>query len=914
MLFAFTTEGYALFTKVQSPEYYETTARELFKQNKWSEGKAILEEGWSEFGSMSVMNELMGRYYYHFKKYDKARFYLTKALRDDRSNVLARELMVKVEEETGNFSSAICYINELLEFNPYNLELWRKKIFLYRKQGNGNEADRLLERLQQIYPSNQLVKNDVVAVNEQRLKNQRAKNNVPAQIETLQTLIKANPNEVTYYQQLCGVLSTAGRTEEAIEIAGRGAILTGNTGLMQRRAAMLGELGRYTEAMNYIKECMKKHPSAALTKCFNELEMSAAQNAQMNDPYTSMAKVYASQHNNEALNYLLNTSIARGYYEDALMYIKEAKQHRGEKEDLLYKEFIVNKRLGNKNKALSCLIKIHDINPKNSEVNEYLCQMRYADAADEMGYGQYSEAMTLLEFVQETTKEDDLRFAAMRRLFSCYFEAKHYDQAHEQLELIKRNYHYDNYVYQKAALYQAEGRTERALRFLGSESEKTMDPLQTRLLSYQYEEYAIPYVKHMIDLGMIRHADKAAKQAVIVCPTSCDLLHMAITTSDILGDFNEYEEMVLAGRARFPEDPFFISKEANVLCRQGDYQGAVDLLQPELNTFMGDSTLVRTYCDASISLALDQAKAKAYNSAIATIDTALSYKIADPALLITKGNIYEKMGQYDSAYVYQQHYKPSLTDYRQHIRHLEELKANTFRNEVMIGYQGGTTSLATLTYNRREKNDDISADIAYTGGDKGSAIRLGAEWYHSFNTAPWIIGIGAAWGNKAFPEVMARLNVRYKLSQNSTIGIHAAYRSLRNTDDDVRGGLTYSHNVGIFNITAKADCDYFMKKCLVGGSLTGKVFPIENSRTNIFATVYAGNAASEVLLDNAAPFGYNKLNAGLEAGINWIFSRYIAGTLKGSWYNIPADNFADSQAATTYSNAYFVEGKIHVTF
>lgn len=934
MLFATQTESYALFSKVHTPDYYENNARECFRKEKWAEGKKFLDEGWSEFGSMSVMNELMGRYYYHYKNYDKARYYLTRALRDDHSNAQAREVMVKVEDETRNYSSAICYINELLEDNPYSIELWRKKINIYRKQGNSIEADRLLMRLQQIYPTNQSVKNDVVFVNEQRLARQRKNNDVLGQVETLQTLVKANPMEPIYYQQLAGALVQTGRTAEAIEVAGRGAQLTGSEMLMEKRAAMLADQGRYAEAVNYMKDCIAHHPSAHLSNCLNNIEMSAARNAHLNDPYTAMAKVYARQHNDEALDFLLSTSLARGYYDDALMYIKEAKERRGESEGLLYKEFIVNRRLGNAGKAQSCLVKIHNINPKNAEVTEYLCEARYHEASDEMAYGQYTEAMHLLEFVQQNAQDEELKHGAMLRLFNCYFEARHYEQAHEQLELIRKTFDYENYAYQMASLLHAEGRIETALRFLGQESEKTMDPLQTLLLAYQYEEYALPYIKQMIEQGMIHQADKAAKDGINVIPTSRDILHMAITTSDILGLKDDYEEMVLAGRARFPADPFFIVKEAQMLNKQGDYAGAVSLLHPELNTFIGDSVMVGAFSEASRNLAAEQAKARAYQDAIATLDTALHYRITDRELLLAKGEIFEQMGQYDSAYIYQRHYRPTLMDYRQHSRHMEELRAVTFRNEATVAFAGGTTAVAQLAYQRRQKDDTYRFNAAYTSYSEKAGVRLGMEYTHDFANNPWTIGAGAYWGSELFPVVTAHLSLEREMRKQYTLGIKATYRLLpmNNAAESPEAGLsqqspaaespeakspqgrtnssaaslTLSFNkpFSIFALGADVTATYYYNNVYFDGGANVRFYPIENSRSYLFLRLAAGNAPAADIIDLGTPIRFNVLNTQLSTGIHWVFTRHLAATLSATWHGEHSPSLS----------RYYIDGRIHVAF
>ena len=158
---------------IKSPDFYASNVRMMFKNGQWEEGKRLLDEGLRYYTETNDLNELNGQYYYHHKDYDNARYYLIVAVRDNPENVTAKQLLVKVEEETENYSSAICYVNELLEINPYWQGMWRKKIGLFRLQGNHVEADRLLKRLHQIYPNDSLVQRDYRGSLEERFLRER---------------------------------------------------------------------------------------------------------------------------------------------------------------------------------------------------------------------------------------------------------------------------------------------------------------------------------------------------------------------------------------------------------------------------------------------------------------------------------------------------------------------------------------------------------------------------------------------------------------------------------------------------------------------------------------------------------------------------------------------------------------------
>lgn len=86
------------------------------------------EKGMEIDESVSALNELLGQYWLHRNQHDKARYFLIRALRDNKENNQARFLLMKVEEQTKHYSSAIVYCNELLEVLPYNYALWQKRL------------------------------------------------------------------------------------------------------------------------------------------------------------------------------------------------------------------------------------------------------------------------------------------------------------------------------------------------------------------------------------------------------------------------------------------------------------------------------------------------------------------------------------------------------------------------------------------------------------------------------------------------------------------------------------------------------------------------------------------------------------------------------------------------------------------
>jgi tetratricopeptide (TPR) repeat protein len=91
---------------------------ELYEQGKWEEGKTIAEASLKKNPKDADMRMLVGKYYIHRRQFEKARYELVKSLEYAPANVESKHMLVTVETETQRYSSAICYINELLEVNP----------------------------------------------------------------------------------------------------------------------------------------------------------------------------------------------------------------------------------------------------------------------------------------------------------------------------------------------------------------------------------------------------------------------------------------------------------------------------------------------------------------------------------------------------------------------------------------------------------------------------------------------------------------------------------------------------------------------------------------------------------------------------------------------------------------------------
>lgn len=945
----------------KSPGYYDETVRNYFKQGQWAAGKKLLDEGINEYPYVSGLNELLGQYYYQFKLYDKARYYLINSLKDDDSNHQAREILVKVEEETKNYSSAIVYVNELLEVSPYNERLWRKKIALYRYLGNDHEADLLLDRLRSIYPENERIKKDWNYRVEMKYLQQHERGDLQSQFETLRQLIKMSPKNPEYYLALSNLLLQYGHDAEAAEMAGEGAVTTNSPSLIEKKVGILAGMNRYDEARAYLASLKHTQHASVADKLDKELQLDAARASQMNDPYIQYAKAYATNHSPEALTFLLNTSISRGYYDDALEYIAETKKMNGNEEtpELLYKEYLVNRRLGNVTKANSLLNKLYGLNPDNEEVATELARINNDKAQDLMRYEQYDEAIPLLIQASEDKVDPELRKASMLKLFNCHMLAKQYSKAQQTLDEYNRLFSHNAYRQQKARLYNEQGLTAKALDVLREGYMYGADSLQTDYAN-NYEEIATPYIKSLIEQGMLFIADSQIRDAIEICPNSNSILRMGITTSQLLRNEEQAANYVQIGREEFPDDPFFIIKEAQTYQALGNDRKAIDIMSPLLETYIGDSTVIGTYVTSCQSLATKYMKQRQYDNAMAIVDSALTIWPTHTELLYTKGLIYKDMREYNKAYEYLSMYKPSLAELPAHRRLLNDVLSKTYPNILAFEYQqsrlGNSTSIsanATASYTRRTEKNEYTFDLNYLGRDGtaaddevemeegGTGVMIGGQWKHKFSKR-FDAYCKVAWANKYFPEWTIKAGMSYELPRNWTLTFDGSFRRIQTfegvfelTDSKYKllGWLRkfkrlYSASIGLtktydqFIVIGGLNGFYLTNNFFFSGQTKVQFFPVEGDHSHIFATVGLGTAPENSIIDKSLPSTFDHLNTFVGIGGYYNFNQHLGFSLAGTWYTMytQSENLLSGTLETNpgfgikYINMFYLNASVVINF
>lgn len=801
--------------KDKKVEQYEKSVKDLFVDDRWEEGMKILREGLRLYPESSELNGLAGSYYYQLKDYDNARYYLVRAVKDTPDNVNAKSLLVNVEEETGNYSSAICYVNELLEVTPYWPGLWKRKIGLYRRQGNNIEADRLLKRLVQIYPNDTTIRQDYLDRLEENYLRERKAGDKVAAIEALQELLANDKSQEVYYLDLTNLLLQQGSPESALQVASEGVIsFPTSIPLISKKAEILSGLCRYPEALAFLENRMSVIPNnASLQKLYNAIMGEYARSQQSAEPYQLYGRLYALEKDPDALNYLIDESIRSGREEDMKKYLAEARRMYGDLPELRYKEYDFYKRQGSP-KAVSLLEELYDRYPDNSDIVEEFCALKYAQAEDLRADGSYTEAVKWFMFVSQTTRDTTLKVSALKKAYAVNLFLKQYDAAGDVLESLNRYIGHEEYVVRKAEILNERGDVSAALDYLYDYWQHP-DPQSDRAyVATIYEETALPYIKQLMESGDLRQAGSESRRLLEVQPLSETGVQYAIASYDRLGDQAMSDHYLQYGLQQFPWHTYFIEKKAGLLYADKQYQEAIDLLRPVADSLPGNQNIVSSLSASSEANAYNLIKLRQYDEAMASIDTALVYDRNNHRLYYAKGVIYEKQGLYDSAYVYQSQYKPDITEARDFKRHLIALERREMKNELSMGiifggYLNGRSIAPVMDvgYAYTYKKNQFFFNPAYTAREDlvdesgvnvpgGQAVRLVAGWGRRLSSR-LSSALYVGWSNEFFPTLSVDVSVGYDLKRDWNLNFSAGYRSLNQDQIDYRWEETTDPESGV---------------------------------------------------------------------------------------------------------------------
>ena len=912
-------EGQSRKKDIHTSRYYASRAQGFEDANSWEAAKREIDAGLEYYPDDPDLRYLNGRYYYYAHgDLQQARYNLVKALHENDQHFLARRLMVDVEEDAGHYSSAICYINELLEFEPYDRDLWRRKIYLYNLQDNKTEADQALERLARIFPNDTVVKRDQSMRNRENW-NHMVQTTTPRETAAnLEHYIELDPTNMDYYIKLIDIYRFLGEDERAfgtVNMALRQ--FPYNTDLVRLGSGILTHMGEYVRALNFLRE---NRVSGTL---YNNVLQEVADDDRIKDPYEANGRLYSRTHNRDALAYLLNTSLTRGYYEDAKYYINESMKLYGVTTELLMKEYALEKRFGNEASQMRLLQQLYNTNPDDEDLREQYAEMMLELVGRDMDNEQWSDALTHMSRVLDIiTPENEVWPSTISRQITALGRLGLMDEARK--------------VYIKASEQQPA--------------------LRARFAS-AYEDVAASRLKNLIDTEQYDSALNEAESLLSVLPESETAMRACINMSQTLMKDSLFQRYAEIGYNMYPDNPYFIVKYAISLQQQDRHADALAVLKPRegADPFF-NSQLSTAYQGVTLDWVNVLLKEKMADAALEMIDSALVQNPRNTELLYSKGLAYEQLKQYDKAYEYQsRNYNPSNAEQGDWYQHMRYLRFRGYRNRVdasytyaaydtrseEIGSVAHMYSVANVTYSRLTTNNTYAVGVNYKGIDGyidaeywdsgGVGFELTGQWDHTFNHR-WAGMISGSWSNQYFNRFGANLGVTYNAGRGWTPGLRIGYRRTPPTvfyfagDDMSMETENKEYNLYIVTpsiekawervrTSASIDISRLRGNFFYNIGWKGKLFINEDNISSVGLMAGYGSFPELTFYDQTVLGNSARTNVNVGFDFQYMLTKNMYIGINGVWntfYN--PFRLSNGTLQRAYRNVYVLTGQIHVAF
>lgn len=918
----FTTSVHAF--QEHFPHYYVDTVKVLIRTNQWGKAKNLLDEGIKQYPDDPDINWLMGRYYYtHKKDYKNARYHLVHAIQNDNSHVEARHVLINVEDETKNYSSAIGYCNELLEVTPYEKTLWRRKIDLYRKSGNDEMADQLLTRLYEIYPEDTIVRRDVNYQMELGYVDLMRNGNLQAATNQLEKLVNNNPRNAQYYEDLINVYKRRGMYDAAIATATAGITQLGpEEQLVTQKAKLLAGSGRHQEALNFIAEMQHMGNVRYLAGLKNDIMSDAALAARLHDPYEMTARVYETNKSEEALNYLLNMSFSRGYYDDATYYVGEAMKRHGKTQKLLNIKYELERKAGHTKQADALLEQLYNMDPKNEDITDAYVQKLMRMANDEYVQQDWrSSALHLQQLVDMNVDDPETNYSAYKKLLTCYCKMQDYDTAKK--------------IYNSV---------------IESDSDKQHVDVYTSL----YIDGVIQNLRELSGDESWRALLDGSMDLLEMFPDNATALRYAINSSDALHLYDDFDTYSNLGYEYYPAETYFVAHKAMSLDRNKKYSEALDILNPAIKALDYNPQMMNVFTETSEHYALWLISQNKCDSAQIVLDKALEYNPDAKSLKYAKGLAFEKAKDLKNAYLYESKYADvSLTELPEFSNHMKGLLYRGANDMIDIEYQRTianaqgeysnaqvtVASIASLSYTHNTPKNSYMGQINYKGvdgdieeftneGRGGTGIQGIAQWEHRFsNSFSGYINAGLA--NRFFSEISANLSGSLEFKNDWTASFRLGYRRTSNIYKYEETATRLAKKRDKYNLfiatpslmkiwddtymtMAQLDLFYMDSELYYNVNGKAKMFFLSDAVSSIGVLAGIGSFPELNMFDMNLMHNVSHTNTMVGLDVQWLALRNLAIELTGTWFTYYNPRIVKGEVASYYRNFYNLSLMLHI--
>lgn len=421
---------YAQEEQYTSSDMYFNAAKEDIADQNYTRAAKLSWRGLQLAPDDLDLKILLGKANLSLGRYDTARWVLREVYERRRKDIDVLSFLVTIEENTGRYSDAVCYVNELLEITPYSKGWWTRKINIYKAMGNFEEAERALKRLYQIYPEDTEIKEsyNYILIGE-GLGAIKEKKYDEAQ-EIYNSIIDIDPNNKDAYLGMIQNELLKGNPDYALRHTNRALQNLENDGdLIRKKIGLLEELGRHEEAITFIKTDVDKtlFPDIHSTTLPYLLQQSAGFN-KYNDPYEINKELLEINGNSISQDYVINNALGKGYDVDAEYFINKGLSRSPNNKTLLVKRKELYRPIKDRERFKKEVIKLHEQFPDDADIT-YDYNIIMFDEAKE--YAENRQFDIALEIYQDLLQYEDFAKDAELQIFGIYLELEKFDEATE---------------------------------------------------------------------------------------------------------------------------------------------------------------------------------------------------------------------------------------------------------------------------------------------------------------------------------------------------------------------------------------------------------------------------------------------------------------------------------------------------
>lgn len=918
---------------VKDENDYIVRIKKEYDKGNWEAGKKIADENMKKNPKDSDIRMLIGKYYLQLKQYDKARYELQKALEINPNNVGAKQILVNVETESKRYSSAICYVNELLEVNPYWRGLWLKKIELYRLQGNTIEANRLSRRINQIYPQDSILKRSYLYETEMEAITKQKSGKIDEAIALRMELINKEPRKHEHYIGLADDYIKAGDIRNALIYTERGlSYAPDNMELINKKVGLLAEQKQYAALLNFLQQKMQKENLSSLRSQYNYYLAEAAREARENESATLYRKVLDTKPGDEqAFNHVFNSLYATYQYEEALNVISKYRRARGESKDLLMKELSIHTRLGNTGRVLSLTEQLLAKYPNDTDLKESYAKLLLEEAKIKMSEERFGEAIVYLKKVLVYGDADIVK-VGQSVFYNAAIAKGDYATALEMVNsLIAADSGSAELYIKKAEVYQKMKQYDKSLTAY-EEALSSAHETERQYYLGGYAELLMAVIKDLEETYRHGEALNYAERWIQKDPTNTEAIKYAVNLLYKMNRPDEAYMYVRKGHDLQTHDIFFKTKLAERdLADSSKLPLLYTSLLQDLKEWPYHKDLVNTFEQTCEDYGKLLIKEKKYSEGLDVVETGLRYSVHSKPLKYMKGVAYEKLNQFDSAYYYQSFYEPSPLEVAEFKQQLNYLQYKKHRNEIGFyhlysrhGDQDVINSISTIEYSRYGKRNTYTGRVNYSGMDTGKAYQLQAEWSHIWNERTYT-RIDAAWASKKFPKIAINASVyrEFNIFGGLEAELGAGYKRLPGEEnlsnlkigagkdlDSWRLNLVFNNfilnyeeekNIAVHTVRKENKTKWLY-------NLSGQVrYNLTSPKNYLMGMAGVGTSPDVDLINYQLYEGFSGVNTMVGAGMGYLIFKNVSTGIIGTWYNYKVDK-------NNYKNLYNIYLNINVAF